>query len=225
MEGKGAGSSSPSAKTPRKRAAKAKRAEQRRLTPAERREQIIEAAIAFFSEVGFEGRTRALSSRVGVTQPLLYKYFPTKRALVEEVYARLYLGRLKPHWPALIAERRRPVRERMTRFYLEYAEAILTREWVRLFMFAGLEGKDLNRRYLKRLSEVLLVPLHQEIVLAIRQSHGARAPVPSLDDLWVHHGGFFYIGIREHIYGLPPPEDRARTIEGAVARFLSAYGV
>jgi AcrR family transcriptional regulator len=210
---------------PRQRRSKSRATEPRRLSPAERREQIIEAAIAFFSEVGFEGRTRDLSSRIGVTQPLLYKYFPTKRALVEEVYARLYLGRLRPHWPELIRNRSLTVRERMTQFYLEYADAILTREWVRLFMFAGLEGKDLNRRYLKRLSDTVLQPLHGEIVDAIRATHGVRAAAPSMDDLWIHHGGFFYIGVRQHIYGLSPPKDISQAIESAVDRFLAAYGL
>lgn len=213
------------AKPRRTRPKKAGPAGKRRLTPAERREQIIEAAITFFSEYGFEGRTRDLSQRVGVTQPLLYKYFPTKRALVEEVYARVYLGRLKPHWPDLIRDRSRPIRERMTVFYLEYADAILTREWVRLFMFAGLEGEDLNRRYLKRLADGMLVPLYEEIVHAARAKGGPRAPVPSMDDMWAHHGGIFYYGVREHIYGLPAPADIAASVERAVDRFLTSFGL
>lgn len=224
MDSKSETAPSPPRKARRPKAAEAE-AEPRRLTPAERREQIIEAAIGFFSEVGFEGRTRDLSSRIGVTQPLLYKYFPTKRALVEEVYARLYLGRLKPHWPQLIRNRALGVRERMTQFYLEYAEAILTREWVRLFMFAGLEGKDLNRRYLKRLSDTALLPLHAEIVAAIEAAQGSHAPAPTMDDLWVHHGGIFYIGVRQHIYGLSAPQDTRQAIESAVDRFLAAYGL
>ena len=46
-----------------------------RLSRAERERQIIQAAIRFFAEVGFAGRTRELAERAGITQPLLYRYF------------------------------------------------------------------------------------------------------------------------------------------------------
>ena len=197
----------------------------RRLTPAQRRDQIVRGAIAFFTERGFAGTTRELSERIGITQPLLYKYFKTKRDLVEAVYAEVYLGRLQPHWPRLVRNRRLPVRERMTTFYHEYANAILTREWLRLFLFAGLEGEDLNRRYLQRLGTTIIEPLHAEITQAIRRKTGKRSTVPSLDDLWVHHGGIFYLGVREHIYGLPATSDRASAITNAIDRFLRAYGL
>jgi len=53
----------------------------RRLLPGEREKLIVGEAIRFFSEVGFSGQTRELSRRLGITQPLLYRYFPSKRAL------------------------------------------------------------------------------------------------------------------------------------------------
>ena len=47
----------------------------KRLPPALREKQILEGAISFFSEVGFTGQTRELSRRLGITQPLLYRYY------------------------------------------------------------------------------------------------------------------------------------------------------
>lgn len=189
----------------------------------ERREQILTEAIAFFTEDGFEGATRELSERIGVTQPLLYKYFPTKRDLIDAVYERVYLRRLKPHWTALILDRGVPILERMTQFYIEYADAVLTREWVRLFMFAGLQGEDLNLRYLKQLELTIIEPLRCEITIAQRDTFGSEAKVPSIDDIWVHHGGMFYLGIREHVYGVGQPTDRRQTIIDAVRRFLDSF--
>ena len=49
------------------------------------------------------------------------------------------------------------------------------------------------------------------------------APLPTMDDIWAHHGSVFYFGIREHIYGLAAPADRRRTIVDAVHRFLNAF--
>ncbi|MFC0040393.1 TetR/AcrR family transcriptional regulator [Actinomadura rayongensis] len=53
-----------------------------RMSAAERREQVIEAAVAEFSRTGFEGTTTAaIAKRVGVSQPYLFRLFPTKHAL------------------------------------------------------------------------------------------------------------------------------------------------
>ena len=57
----------------------------RRMLPGEREKLIVSEAIRYFSEVGFSGQTRELSRRLGITQPLLYRYFPSKRALLERV--------------------------------------------------------------------------------------------------------------------------------------------
>ncbi|WP_455722275.1 TetR family transcriptional regulator [Xanthobacter autotrophicus] len=58
----------------------------RRLSPAERERDIVAGAVAFFAEHGFDGATRDLARRLGITQPLLYRYFPGKDALLDRVY-------------------------------------------------------------------------------------------------------------------------------------------
>ena len=58
---------------PRGAAAKPRRT---RLSPAERERLIVAGAVRYFAEVGFGGQTRELSRRLGITQPLLYRYFP-----------------------------------------------------------------------------------------------------------------------------------------------------
>jgi AcrR family transcriptional regulator len=53
-----------------------------RMSGHERRKAIIESAVRLFSERGFEGvTTRELASSVGVTEPVLYQHFPSKRDL------------------------------------------------------------------------------------------------------------------------------------------------
>lgn len=58
----------------------------RRLTPADREQQIVQNAITVFSQIGFGASTRELASVLDVTQPLLYRYFATKDELIERVY-------------------------------------------------------------------------------------------------------------------------------------------
>jgi AcrR family transcriptional regulator len=186
----------------------------RRLDPEARREQILSAAVAWFAEVGFAGTTRDLARRAGVTQALLYKYFASKAELTEAVFERVYLGRLDPRWLEELRDRRIPIRARLCRFYRQYTAAIFTYEWMRIFMWAGLAGDALNRRYLGHVGDRLLLPMADEIAAA-----RAGAP-PGIEDMWNLHGGIVYIGIRRFIYHLPTPDDPGPAIEAAVARFL-----
>lgn len=53
-----------------------------------RREQILEAALDVFAEKGYEGTTSAdLAARAGVAEATLYRYFDTKRAILDHVVA------------------------------------------------------------------------------------------------------------------------------------------
>jgi AcrR family transcriptional regulator len=191
----------------------------RRLPPAARRGQIIEAAVAFFAEVGLEGRTRDLSKRLGITQSLLYKYFDSKEALLEAVFEHVYIGRLSPEWPKLLTDRRLSLRDRLVQFYCEYTDAIFTYEWMRIFMFSGLAGERLNQRYLAHLKETLLEPLLLEL------QAGSTEPIrPHIEDIWNLHGGIVYLGIRKYIYQMPTPSDVRSEIERAVDRLLLHIG-
>jgi AcrR family transcriptional regulator len=185
----------------------------RRLGPEQRRAQILQAAVAYFAEVGFAGTTRDLARRAGVTQALLYRYFASKADLTEAVFEHVYLDRLDPAWTRRIRDRATPVRARLGRFYRDYTAAIFTYEWMRIFMWAGLAGDALNRRYLGHVADRLLAPLAEEIAASL----GRR---PSAEDMWALHGGIVYIGIRRFIYHLPTPEDPGPAIDAAIARFL-----
>lgn len=190
--------------------------DRRRLAPEDRRAQIVAGAIPFFAEVGLDGTTRDLARRLGVTQSLLFKYFDTKAALLEAVYAAVYLDRLSPDWPKLVTDRRLPLRERIVRFYSAYTRAIFTYEWLRIFVFSGLAGSALNRRYLAHLRGLILEPLRAEIA-------AQSTNPPDMEDIWNLHGGIVYIGIRRYVYQAPTPDDDLPAIEAAIDRFLRPY--
>ena len=57
-----------------------------KLPALERRAAIVESAIKLFSEKGFRGATtRELASNLGVTEPVLYQHFATKRDLYSAI--------------------------------------------------------------------------------------------------------------------------------------------
>ena len=89
----------------KKASPKRARVKQRRLSPDDRRKEFVAKATEFFSEEGFGGGTRDLARRLGVTQPLLYRYFPSKDDLIKEVYRTVYLEPFDPGWDRLLADR------------------------------------------------------------------------------------------------------------------------
>ena len=51
------------------------------LAAADRQQQVVERAITLFAQKGFALTTRELAEGLQVTQPLLYRYFPSKHLL------------------------------------------------------------------------------------------------------------------------------------------------
>ena len=196
----------------------------RRLSSQQRREEFISKAIVFFAEEGFESSTRELARRLGVTQPLLYRYFPSKEDLIHEVYKAVYLNRWRPEWDGLLADRSMPLRQRLQQFYEAYTDAIFTREWIRIYLFSGLKGVDINRRYVKLVEDRIL----NRIVTEYRHEAGLpeeSQPSPAeLELAWVMQGGIFYYGVRKYIFESPVHEDKSRVISDALDVFLAGIG-
>jgi AcrR family transcriptional regulator len=193
----------------------------KRLSSAERRQEFITKAVEFFSEEGFESSTRELARRLGVTQPLLYRYFPSKDDLIKEVYQTVYLNRWKGEWDDLLKDRSLPLRERLQLFYEAYTDAIFTREWIRIYLFSGLKGVDINRWYVGVVEDRIL----KRIIAEYRHDAGLPEEAePSATELelgWVMHGGIFYYGVRKYIYDSPVLEDKTRMISDALDVFLA----
>lgn len=196
------------------------------MTSQERERCIVVAAVAFFTEHGFEGQTRELAQTLGITQPLLYRYFPSKDALIERVYAEVFLGRWDPSWEEAIADRRHPLRERLIAFYRSYSRVILTREWIRLFMFAGLKGLDFNARYLSRLRERIFIPILSELRSDFGKPTIAEISATDIEIemIWALHASIFYLGVRTHVYELTVDCPVDAIIEAKIDTLLGGIG-
>ena len=187
-----------------------------RLSPEARKQDVLTEAVLYFADEGFDGGTRGLAKRMGITQPLLYRYFPSKDDLVNEVYRAVYLDRWQNGWEDTIRDRSLPIDTRLHRFYQSYTSVVFDRNWLRIFFFAGLKGLDLNARYLQRVESALLVPIWTETCAAL----GQPAPADSgpHDLVWQMHGAIFYHGIRQQIYG-----DRSVSIDRTIALAIDTY--
>jgi hypothetical protein len=198
-----------------------------RLSGAEREKHIAQEAVRFFAEVGFGGDTRELAKRLGVTQSLLYKYFPSKEALINRVYEEVYIGRWNPFWESVVRDRSIPLQERLTRHYIEYAKAALTRDWVRIFMFSGLRGEDINRKYLDILRERILIP----IAIELRHEFGLptleEVPLKSneIELVWSINARVFYFGQRQWIFDVPIEDNLEDLIRMTIEHFMAGARV
>jgi len=194
-----------------------------RLGPRERERMIVDGAVRFFSEVGFTGQTRELSRRLEITQPLLYRYFPSKKALIDRVYKEVFLGNWDSGWEERLADRSRPLRERMIEFYNGYVRVLFTPEWIRLYMYSGLAGIGFNRRYIARFERLILKRIGIELRHEFGAGRRANAPLKpaEMETIWQLHGGIFYYGVRRFIYGIGTHVDSKQMIEGAVDAFLA----
>jgi AcrR family transcriptional regulator len=202
---------------------KAKRpAPRRRLSSADRERQIVDGAIHFFSEHGLAGQTRELAARIKVTHPLLYHYFPNKDALIKRVYKEVYLGRWKAEWETWIEDRSQPLEQRLNRFYIDYAKAILTKEWVRILIFSAFAGGYISDNYLGMLSERLLPRIVRETRAELGLPTAKPPTEAELELIWGMHGGIFYIGVRRWIYGLDFPADMNRVLTDRVRGYMLA---
>jgi AcrR family transcriptional regulator len=197
-----------------------------RLPPADRERQIIEGAIAYFAEAGFSGQTRELSKRLGITQPLLYRYFENKQALIDRVYQTVFAGRWDPSWIALLQDRSLPLRERLMEFYRRYSEATYRPEWIRIYMHAGLASPTLNRRYIQLVRRELMPVYCRELRHHVGLAD-TDAPVSEqeVEFVWSLHGGIFYQAMRKHVYRTQIKVDFLKHVAYAVDAFLAGAEV
>lgn len=170
-----------------------------RMPAAQRRAQIQAKAFEFFAEYGLTAQTRALAQACGVSQRLLYSAFPNKAALIASVYEEEIAGPFKAIWLVQLRDRSVPLAQRLTRFYTEYYEGILTRRWLRLFLYASLAEVDLAPTYISAIIRSLLQAIVEEAACDCGQ------PLPQDAALaqeigWVLHGNVSHLAIRRHIY-------------------------
>lgn len=192
----------------------------RRLPYDVRRQEFVQKAIEFFAEEGFDSSTRELARRLEVTQPLLYRYFPSKDELIAEVYEAVYVRRWRPEWDDMIADRSIAIRERLVRFYSAYTDVVFQRDWMRIFLFAGLKGEDFNRRYIDRVRARVLEPIIREWRVEAGQPP-KPATAAETELAWSIHGGIYYYGVRTEVYGQTPIMGRAFVIESSVDSLLA----
>ncbi|QWD63491.1 TetR/AcrR family transcriptional regulator [Polynucleobacter sp. MWH-UH2A] len=173
----------------------------RRMNTAERKRQILDRAIQFFARYGIDGQLRNLTKELGVTHTLLYHYFPTKDALIQEVYKEVFESRWKPEWEQLLDDEKLTPEEKFIAFYIDYSNTVLTYDFVRILIFSGLSDHSISDRFFELIRLRLLPRLIRETRKFCKRPSTSKPSERELEFLMGLHGGIFYIGMRRWIYG------------------------
>jgi len=145
-----------------------------RLSSEERKRIIVAAAIQLFSERGFRGTTtRELAAAAGVTEPVLYQHFETKR----DLYSALIESKSmegQERVDAVLGPHLANTDDRV--FFTRLAELILEcytddPAYIRLLLFSALEGHELADLFYER----ELVGFYKIIADYIRRRIAQRA--------------------------------------------------
>ena len=196
----------------------------RRLPYDERRAQILDKAVQFFSEYGLTGQTRHLAAACGVSQRLLYRYFRDKAALLDEVYREAIAKPFDDAWLDELGAADRPLRERLLAFYARYTEEVLTRRWLPLFLYSSLAEYPMASAY----TDLVVKRVLEDVVAIAVRDMGLRPFADAEAGLrvgWVLHGSIVLGGIRTHVYRISDADAWHREIEVAVDAFLTALPV
>jgi len=193
-----------------------------RLSPAARREAILSEAIIFFAEHGFEAQTRDLASRIGVSQALIYRYFPSKADLINTVYQRVYMSHWNPFWETLLSDRRIPLEKRLKEFYKSYLSTFDDYAWIRVSVYSGLRGNNLVSRYIDMVIERVIRVVSFELRHQCGLPVVATKDIPKLDlELaWNFHSTIIYFLMRRYVFHKEPCDQNDVVAEQMVDQIL-----
>jgi AcrR family transcriptional regulator len=189
-----------------------------RLSAAERRSAIVDAALRVFSDGSYAGATTAeIAREAGVSEPLLYRHFSSKRELyfacLDEAWRRI-----RSKLEAKIAELG-PARawQDMRTTAMREMKTLLPNLWMQAITEAG-EDPEIRRFVRKHMREV-----HDFFAgcLASVQDAGSIPADRNVDaEAWIFIGGSLLVSIADRLGG-PLTEDDFAAIKKERQRWLT----
>ena len=184
----------------------------------ERREEILFHALRLFSEFGVHTvSTRQIAAAVGISQPSLYAYFPTKQALVAEVCRRAFDGLTERMAAVMDRYEGRELMKRMGQTYVEFGLSQPDAYRVAFMIEVRHEPGD-TAPDPALLAGVEAYKLHREAVSRVAGASGGEEDIDILaQSLWASLHGLVSLLIARPSF---PWADRDRLIEAHIASLL-----
>jgi AcrR family transcriptional regulator len=192
-----------------------------RLAAPERRQAIVDAALRVFSEGSYARATTAqIAHEAGISEPILYRHFPSKRDL--------YFACLDEAWTglrdSLLArmDERGPVEawRELGPSTMKRLKAVVPNLWMQAITEAGAdpEIRRFVRRHMREVHDFF-----QEILRRIQEAGGIPADRDPNAEAWVFLGGSLLASFADRLGGLLSEED-FHAIKTQRWRWLSGSG-
>jgi len=115
-----------------------------RKSQAERREEILDAALAEFAAHGYHGAsTEGIARRAGISQPYVFRLFGTKQELFKAVVARCFREALELFQRAAEGKRGQEALEAMGNAYVERLLVDRTRLLLQMQAYAACDDEEI----------------------------------------------------------------------------------
>jgi AcrR family transcriptional regulator len=166
-------------------------------------DRLVAAAMRVYAEHGFDVPLARIARAAKLSPAVLRRRAGSAKALRRRVLARLFGGRWKPAWDALLADRSVPLGERLARFYSEYRGNI-DRTGARLWTRAGLLGLHASGNFSATLAARILIPVVRELRHEAGVPGAARRRVRGneIEVAQMLHGAIAFPHTRSHIFGM-----------------------
>lgn len=165
------------------------------------RARILDAAWRLFAEEGFDVPLSRVARKARVTPAAFRRSFGTRKALLDRVFGKLFEGRWKPQWDALLVNRALSLEERLSRFYVEYRGNI-DRAGARLWTRAGLLGLHASGNFSATLARRILIPMIRELRHDAGVDSGRVVTGEEIELAQVLHGAIAFPHTRTHLFGM-----------------------
>ncbi len=192
------------------------------MTHDERKALILDRAADYLSENGFPVRTRKLAAAAGISQRLIYYFFPNKSALIDEIYNSAIEGPFKAIWFVDLTDRSKPMAERLRAFYRDYFDTLLTRRWTRLLLYSSFSAQNMAPRYISG----IILRLLETIVEEVAAERGVTVPPekPVVHEIgWILHGAVSHLAIRRHLFHANLTVPVERVLDAQIDSFLAGF--
>lgn len=185
------------------------------LTFEERRKRIVRGAMAAFAKSGFRGtRSRDLAAAAGVSEALIYKHFPNKRAIQKAIIEE----RIRQTGDFLSPDLRSAPLEKalagMASRILQLSER--DPHFMRLLYFAGLEGEPLAPMFFRRRVSSSVGEVAGLYRLWARRGWVRKSVDPTLF-AWSFMGCVYQLAASRLLFGVRKHADRGGPIAERVA--------
>lgn len=193
----------------------------RTMRPSSRERQagLIAAAASLFAAKGFNGTTtKEIAKAAGVSEALVFKYFPTKRAL----YAAILAEKVTVNELLEAVEdvaKKRDDRRVFTMIASFRIRPNVDSTLLRLLLFSALEGHELSDMFFGKHHKVFYD--HLAAYIRTRIEDGAFRPVDPLLAARAFIGMVVHHRLLHEIFGVPMHQSHEDTVETYVDLFLA----